>query len=82
VPLVFIKFVSAVGRNQCDIGGITPEELRLFITPGAGADHGHFLISDFVTITDWAIPQQAALERFFMNVVRKLGPAVGYSCRQ
>jgi hypothetical protein len=48
---MFIKFVSAVGRNQCDICGITSEELRLFTTPGAGADYGHFLISDLVTIT-------------------------------
>jgi len=41
--------------------------------PLAGTDHGHFLISDFVTITDGAIPQQAALECFFMNFVLKLG---------
>jgi hypothetical protein len=82
MPLVFIKFVSAVGCNQCDFCGITPEELRLFITLGAGANHGRFLVSDFVTITDGAIPQQAALERFFMNVVLQLRPAVRYSCRQ
>jgi hypothetical protein len=79
---MFIKFVSAVGCDQGDVCGITPEELRLFIAPRAGANHGYFLISDFVTITDGAIPHQAALDRFSMDVVLKLRSAVRYSCRQ
>ena len=82
VSLMFIKVVSAVRCDQGDVCGITSEELRLFIAPGAGADHGYFLISDFVTITDGAVPQQATLDRSFMDVLLKLGSAVRYSCRQ
>ena len=74
--------MSAIGRDQRDIGRIAPQEFGFAQALRARADDAHRPVGHFVTVADRAIAQQPPRQRLVMECRRHRRAPVDHARRQ